>query len=1758
MKNKWIFYLFVLIAVGLSVFGVIYVVNSMSTETHSFSSDGYALYSDNKDTKPASYSFTNGTDYSYKKLKNNITFTSTDGNVAIDESTFIHYANKSYMPLKNVVGLDLSTIDSKIIFYYNIYKNTIIKTESDKLTINTQSDEKISFNNMLIRINDNKYLLIGDNVRATLVTEEIIDFGNYVYFEYVDGSVIKIYNNTKSYKTIAKGTKIIVGDNTIDLNKKTISKKNKEYITLSNLVIDNDGNIDIIVDDTVEKLPDINKPNADINNGGTIGGGTNGGTTGGNTVVDDNNQNDDNNTTQEPTEEEEDPLKKITQPTFKVTEMVLTPIKLDAKIEITDEDNILTSATSVTVVENSTSKVVYEQEAAMGDTNILLSVGNLSPDTEYTIYCKADYEIEGIEYNKTFLSKIFRSQALGVSFTKSYATNESLGIKVSKDNYSKVSSVTITIYNSKGEKLDYQAVNLSDESIQEVIFTGLDSNSTYSIIMSEILVDGLVVSNGYSERASFKTLKQAPTIEKLEYEIDKRNQTFNLKATGVNDSDYGIEKYRYEIYDARSDLEKDDPILVTTSDNTDIVKVKVDDIKLNRGTAYTYKLVLEFNDNEKIVEYTKNLGTTMQLDGVEFPTVRWEKTNVTWEQINGTIIVDDPSGAIVSDNFKVVYKNSLGIHSSRTITASTDSDSIPININNLRANETYTFEVFADVNMQDDNEQVDEMYIGSVFVQTEKPKNLIANYSLSNDYLTAFGINMILTNPSEGEASLEASTISEMTLTLYQGTGTSGTKEVAKKVVDLNEDDYKSTIKELFYDQSTTLNPTYFDSKNSDYTQKTYTLKVSNVYDYTDYKNEITIINDEYTFPINSYIPDTPTDPDNAIIVTKVLNKNAEVFGLEYDNNLEPNTIVGYNLVTDYLNESGNATRLVYHVWKYDPTTKEYVKLDNLDRVVTFNEEGLVNPELFEIGYGTPNNVDDTDMLRRGNKYRFSYEVYLDIDGDGTEDGVYPTIVDENMVLRSKELVANKESSKFQVYPSTSTSNTATWKYKYVDVDSSLANNKLYSFVGNSVNPSSNADISVSDDYQAITLTKLTTKQFYTIKKQEQLIKGENITYENLTSQYFYGINGSLNITYSTEIDSNKLIVSIDDYYDKTDITDLIVSADVKIIPTSSADATRIGEKTLTNLTFDSGNINIDLFDIAEYLSVEFKTEVTIYIDTGNTGFDVPSAFKAIQKGSISAGANYFYIGDDGKLAQNSIISGSEFETDFDTKNYLLKITNKSNKSLDLNVSIDETGVVYSNGNIVLKELSAQKLNSDSNITKYDLIIPSIKMLTGSNKLNILALLNTAEISPKISVLDSINIKDNLIYMDLYSTDENGVNAKFMKTVSDTVTNFNKKITLTGLSPKTNYYVQFYTYVYNVSTSSYEKYYLYDNDYKISGYSYRFYTLSDVGVKNIKVDFQKDSYTDKKLKFDYTLDNIQGYDYIAYEIYELIDEEYQKVNVEIPNSVAFFTNMSFTVDATPGNEAGFAYGKKYRLDISPIGHYTDDEGTKELDLGKTSFVFTLDDFEEPYIGISSGKTSDTIYFRVSIDDVSKVVKDDLYTVKLMDSNYNVIATINDISTNSINKKFTFSKDEYNLKENDVYIFMVMVDADYKNKKSDYTNINQTKSIRFGDSVNLGSVTANKNANNQYALDIIFADSYKLGTIDKISYTVSSTSVSYFATGNTDFITRYEPNTDLYYYTMELTQSETFAPGNVYTITMNFYSNSNLVAQEEINYYYGGA
>ena len=175
----------------------------------------------------------------------------------------------------------------------------------------------------------------------------------------------------------------------------------------------------------------------------------------------------------------------------------------------------------------------------------------------------------------------------------------------------------------------------------------------------------------------------------------------------------------------------------------------------------------------------------------------------------------------------------------------------------------------------------------------------------------------------------------------------------------------------------------------------------------------------------------------------------------------------------------------------------------------------------------------------------------------------------------------------------------------------------------------------------------------------------------------------------------------------------------------------------------------------------------------------------------------------------------------------------------------------------------------------------------------------------------------------------------------------------------------------------------------------------------------------------------------------------------------------------------------------------------------------------------------------------------------MDSGYSTITTIDNISANTINKRFDFDANEFGLKDNETYIFVVSLDADYDNSGKEFKTLTKTKSIKYGNTVNIGSLTASKNKEDNYMLDIIFADSYMLSSINKITYTVSSTTISYFSTGTGEFKLTYNPDGDLYIYRMKVDENAYFTSGNVYTITMNFYTGNNLVEQAEISYYYGG-
>lgn len=1754
-NGKILFFVFLVIFMVTTSIGIVFVVNNLNTNVLKFDKDGYALYLDEvKSAKAEAYSFNSGTEYRYKKTSETISFKSDDKNVKVDRDTVIHYADDSLGVLKKVVGVDVNTVNNDIIFYYNIYKDTRINSDKDGYSIKLLNEEEVKFKNLLMRISDNKFLLTGTNVRLVYTNDEIVDFGDYVEFEYTDGNVVKVYDDEKYYQTISSEAMLLVDDIKINLKDAVIYKEDKPYISLTNLVVDNNGNIDTLEEEVKTENMEIVDPEIDTSGSGGSAGNSSGGggSTGGGNIIEDE---EDGEISEEVVDEDE--IKKT--PIYKVTELILTSLKIDAKIEIIDEDALLTSDTTVQIVENATSKVVYDEIAPMGDTAVMISYADLKPDTEYTILASADYKINDVEYNKMFVSKIFRTEDLGVSFEKNYATQDSLVIEVNKEKYSKVSMFILEIIDPEGKRVDYKTVSFDYANRQEIVFSGLTSDTVYRVRMTEVLCQGVIVDQGFAQSENMKTLKAKPEIGELSYEIDKKKATFNLNVSSMTDTNYGITGYRFEIYDARSDITTSLPVLTLKEDKLSTVAAHVDEIKLFRGIPYTYILVVEFYDNEKVVEYSKELGSTMTLDGVEFPTLRFDEKNsyVTWEQINGAIIVEDPSSAIVSNKYQIIYKNSIDVYTSTTITADSETGYIPININGLRANETYTFQVYGTINMQDGNDTEDSVYIGSVFVQTKQPNNLVAVFSTTNDYTSAFSINFKLEDDTV-DASLEASTLSEMTFTLYKGSTIDGARQIYKRTLDSNDDPYISTLKEDFYDVNAIIDPQFFDSRNSDFYEETYTLEISRAYDYTSYKNEIPIKNNIFSFKLNSYIPELPEDVNDAAIVNTITNNTAPAFGMKRDDKLDGNITVGYGLLPKYNNETKTASYIHWHVYMLNPTTGEYDHLENLDRKVDYPEDGVLKPTIYEVGNGTETSVYDSDKLRRGNEYYFTYEIFLDVNNDGEVDVEYPKKIDENVILRSKILTPLKQTSTVKLYPSISTANTYTWNYKIVDVDYALENSKLYSYVEGSQNATSSPDVIVGqEDYDTVTFTGLKANKNMVIKIQERTLKNAEPTFDTLTQQYFETTRPSLNLTYDVMVDVNKLVISINDYYDNLDLINSIAVVDVVVTPSNENDLEKLGSQTIKGIKLDNENIVIDFFTIYKYLAVDIDVDVIAYFDSGIMGFDLTSDYVAVQKVSTTADTNYYiYDEDSDSIYQNAIVSNSIYQDELQLGNGKLLLTTLGGKTIEFPISVEPSGIMYDENNIVLKELKTQKLEATNKNVRFDLIIPGISMLDSSNKINITSLLDSAEVNAKIINLDTVQILDNLIYIELYETDENGTNAKYVETIKEGITAFLGPVEIKNLSPETNYYIQFYAYVYNNELGDYEKRYLYDVDQLVSGCKYNFYTLSSVDISNISAQMVERSYVNKNLQIKYNLDVIYGYDHIEYTLQKKVGDEYVDTNIDIPDVSTFFTEMKLEIDASPGRNPDIVYGGKYRIYIKPVGFYDDENGNRlELDLGTVYYDFQIDQSQQPYIGISSGKSANMIYFRVSVSDPDYIIVNGTYDVELYDDQGVLVAEIKRQSIGTINKRFEFTKDNYDLVDGKTYTFVVTARTDTKNTNSGFETRKLQKSIIYGDYVDLGTVTTTKNMDDLVSIDVIFSDSYKLTTVDTVQYTITSNSTDFYLSSTTEFIVRYDSEKGLYYFTIPITNTANFVENNMYNIGMNFYTNNRLVTQTETSYYY---
>ena len=1777
-NGKIIFALFLILVVAASIFGGVLVYDAMNTDIYTFTKDGYALtFSAQNNTKAQAYSFKNGSEYQYKKNSNTINFEVEEEKVRLDENTIMHYSDGSLGVLKKVVGIDVSTVDRNIIFYYNIYKDTKITATTDGHSIKLKNDNEVKFKNLLMRISDNKFILTGKNVRLVLSSDNIVDFGEYVEFEYMDGNIVKIYNQDKFYQTISSESHLLVSDVKINLSKATISKGSKEFISLTNLVVNNDGNIDTL-EEKIEKqevyledgdidVPTIQPPDTSI-----VEGDKDDETSG--SIGDD-----------EDKEEVVDKNKIEKTPSYKVSELIVSALKVEAKIEIIDADNLISTDTIVQIVENKTAKVIFEESGTRGDAEVNISCADLQPDTEYTIYARASYVIDGVEIERVFLSKIFRSEDLGVSFESSLLTDNSITVEVSKENYSKVNSVVMELYKDNGDKIDDRTLRFENGSVETVEFVGLTSNSEYVVKMTQISSQNVIVDEGYSVSKTIKTLKQKPTIGDLAYDIDKKNSAFNLSVTSVTDPDYGIQNYRYEVYFVEEDIMQDKPSVVVNKNVLETTPVKVDDVNLVRDRTYTYVLVVEFYDNEKIVEYSKNMGYTMSLTGFKYPTIKVDDENaaLTWEKYESTLIIEDPDSVIQSDEFIVTYKNSIDISTTRVVTSGKnayDQYTIPISVNGLRASDTYTFQVTGKIDLGDGNGPVNA-YIGSVYVQTGEPQPLKANIAQASDQTQAFSLRVALSDPEGLDSSYEAKTLTKITFELYRGENAEGEPFKSRTIYDTEEAPYESTLKDQLYDRDgITITPDTFNAEKSEFTEQKYTLVVTKAYDYTKHPNEIPIEEGKFTFNLNAVLPTIPEKPRDAVYITEITNKNANDFGLSKDLELDNTTTLAYALTPQFNNESSTARKIRWEVYMFDITKGDWVVVPSLSKVQTVPEDTEELPyTIFEISSGTSQETIDMDALRRGNKYYFRYTIELNIEG---EEIIYPdnplfNNTGEPIILTTRDISTVKQSAKVEIYPSYSDVNADgtykyVWNYRIYDIDHALVENEnglpeLYLYEEGKGDATSKGEVNatyvlasgnINDlDFSRVVFNGITGDNMIMLQKSERLNKLSVAENTLLLTEYFSKIQEFEEIKYSITTETNRLVINFDNSPENQAILNSVASVNVIVKPVDSGVSP--SELRFNGQMISGNSISIDFLSIQDYIGKYIKVELEVYYDTGRTGFDVISQFggyAAVQQVPKSViDKTYYRIGGDGLISSTSL-NGSMFKSalSFDQSgNHTLTLTPYSGGSKRVAIKLAKSGVQYNKNYITLKQLAIYEISSEEQL-KFNTIIPGISVLDSNGQIAITGLLTEATIKAKIIEAAASQINGN-IEVEIRNIDD-GTSPEIHEFTIEQLAN---QVTIPGLTPDKKYGVKFFAYVSDpTSPTGFKRYQLYDVDQYSNTIEYTFITIKEVTIKNIRASFTEKSYADKTLTVSFSPSIVYGYKGIDYE---LLDSS-GKVIKSGTNTV-LTTTMSIQISASPSASQTIKYGEDYTIRLRPYTQEGDDESTKKH-LNTAEASISVPTAQQPTVGIRASKTDTTISFTVSVSDLDFVIINGKYDYVLKDSKGAIVATTigttNQQLTSKKNVTFSFNATDNGLKDGETYTFSVISKLDLTNtaKEEEYR---LSKSIVYGSSLNLGSITASKNASNAYSIDLVFQDSYKLmETVASMQFTVTNYDNEFSYSSNLNFNNTtvvYNPSTKLYYVTITIPTEETgFTINNIYIIGLNFYNaNGALEAQSEVTYYY---
>ena len=1124
MKNKS---LITLVAISFLIFfGLIFSVYKITTKkSESFYTKGYISISDFSSSKKIY--FDEGTSYKRGYSKQLIFRDTENVKREVPKDSFVFYSDKSINYLSDGVLMDLNGLNGSFIPYYNIKSNYLIEYKDGKYVIDAK-EKDIILNNFIGRINEQKYLVAGNDLKLKVSSSEKLIPGYYFELNFGEGNLVKIDNDELSLETASDECYIMVGDDIkIDLSKKTIYYKDEEKANLLEIIIDNDANIDI----------EYNENSGNGGSGGEGEGNETNTTPGGQTIAD---------------ETEYKPETVIEYKNIPYVEIINSntsahQIALDFRV--IDTNKLITGSLKVRYTNLKTGYSEVKEYSNFGGT-INYIIDNLASNNDYMVTIYASYMRGGTLYTDyRMFQRVFTTKTLGVTLAKDYTTSSEIGYNVSFDNDANYESITISLYDKTGHKVDSKTVNrTAGNSI--IVFDNLNSDERYNVAVESFNHGNITYTADDFIESVATTLKKNPfkslgtVVSNPIAIVNKKDYNVTFSLGEIEDPNDSIESIIYNVYNAKDNSLVDS----ITKDNIadfeiaigDKIKAYIDD----EVQTYYFNAIVTMDDNEKLIDFQTANSNNFNMDTKIYPTLRYISEVLTANTARGKFIITDTDNAIdTTKQVYVEYTDTLGIKGTKALEytecpedESTTSKCINMYIDGLNSSESYTLSLMAYVDTKDKDVTPGVVQIGAVKVATEKADIVLTNISsrdLDVEEATSKMFELSV-NFSIDEITDEAikNNMSSFDILLYEGSDITGTY-LATMHVDQNiVNDYFDNTKILTLGDFNLTLDAIRNMHIAEGTQisKRYTIRLTNGISGTDY---VEFKPYTFTFEINSALLDI-LNGDCEIQVTPILNGSltSKVEGLE------DNTIVGLKVTPTFANKF-YAKKINFTIVDVTSNYNNYelTNTNNIKKSFNLNlENNSVIPQYEFLMSDESLYLNDEQFLKRGRVYRVMYTVELDLNGDNISDIVYP--FSNNDVTKPEPVVSDpvevpKQLPSMILFPWVSDNESITYKYHAEDIDSALEENFDVSYTvgdnkstGQKVTCQNPSGVSnYTSKYDCVKLTSLNSNDDYTIYVVPSLIDGKTSDPLEINSYTFEGTHNISDLTYEVLKDANDNLI---------------------------------------------------------------------------------------------------------------------------------------------------------------------------------------------------------------------------------------------------------------------------------------------------------------------------------------------------------------------------------------------------------------------------------------------------------------------------------------------------------------------------------------------------------------------------------------------------------------------------------------------------------